>query len=230
MALTDRLTLAVSRRGGQIIMDDLEKKRRRRRRYPRIWGWWKVKVAVVAIDLDFFKQVNDTFSHAAGDFVLKESTAILKGCLRSKDMFIRMGGEELLALLPGLSLDEAMAVAERMCAAIDTTLLFGEKQIPIPISASFGVAIFDENTPMEKILDKSDRALYRAKRKDASGQSPSQLADLRISINSRSQFLHRGGRPKKTTRPGTFLLLELRTLFVTNLELALIIYSCKAVI
>ncbi|KAG0907839.1 hypothetical protein G6F31_021654 [Rhizopus arrhizus] len=70
--------------------------------------------AVLALDLDHFKQVNDTFGHAAGDQVLMTLADIMRGSVRAEDACCRVGGEEFLVLMPGASADAASAVAERI--------------------------------------------------------------------------------------------------------------------
>jgi diguanylate cyclase (GGDEF)-like protein len=160
-AFTDRLTGAVSRLRGDIILANLEHRRRSRSR-RRLWGWWNFTVAVTMLDVDHFKKVNDTYGHAAGDFVLKEIARILKGCLRSNDTLVRPGGEEFLAIFPGLGLDEAMVVGERLRAALDTTVDYEGQSIKI--SASLGVAALREDMTLEDIVQAADRAAYRAKK------------------------------------------------------------------
>ncbi|GAB1597110.1 GGDEF domain-containing protein [Lysobacter claricitrinus] len=118
-------------------------------------------LALVMVDIDAFKSVNDTYGHAAGDDVICE-TAVRVACgLRDVDTAFRLGGEEFLLLLPSTSLQDAVAVAERLRAAICDT--------PIPaigraVTASFGVSeLMRGREDWEAAMRRADAALYRAK-------------------------------------------------------------------
>jgi diguanylate cyclase (GGDEF)-like protein len=118
---------------------------------------------VVVIDLDHFKRINDTYGHAAGDAVLIRIVALCQTHLRSIDVFGRLGGEEFGLVLPECSLGDAMAIVERIRAAIATTL-FDEQIVEGAISASFGLASSDGNGyVLPALMAKADAALYQAK-------------------------------------------------------------------
>ncbi|WP_424969535.1 diguanylate cyclase [Dinoroseobacter sp. S76] len=123
--------------------------------------------AVLLLDFDHFKQINDKFGHAAGDKVLTDTAKILQARLRSLDVIARIGGEEFLMVLPDTDLDEAQRVAERLRASIDQaqiTLPDGITQVPVTIS--IGLAIGGHRTPdasVSELLETADRALYAAK-------------------------------------------------------------------
>lgn len=120
-------------------------------------------VCVVVIDLDHFKRINDTYGHAAGDAVLIRIVALCQTHLRSIDVFGRLGGEEFGLVLPECSLGDAMAIVERIRAAIATTL-FDEQIVEGAISASFGLASSDGNGyVLPALMAKADAALYQAK-------------------------------------------------------------------
>jgi diguanylate cyclase (GGDEF)-like protein len=167
LALTDRLTQSSSRLCGDLVLGKIERRRKFRARWrPKFLKGFQVRTAVIEVDIDHFKAVNDTYGHPAGDFVLQEVAKILKSrlrhsALRQIDRLVRPGGEEFRVILPGLTMAEAMAVAERMRHALDTTLVF--KRQEIKITGSFGVALFTDATPLDWVLGKADRALYRAK-------------------------------------------------------------------
>jgi diguanylate cyclase (GGDEF)-like protein len=115
-------------------------------------------VAVLLVDLDHFKGVNDRLGHLAGDAVLRRVGAALCTGVRASDTVGRFGGEEFVALLPGAGDSDALAVAERLRARIRA--LPGE-----PLSVSIGVACAPtDGVELTTLLGAADRALYRAKR------------------------------------------------------------------
>jgi len=118
-----------------------------------------IRVAVIMIDLDRFKRVNDTAGHAAGDLVLTEIAALLKHHIRGTDIACRYGGEEFTLVLPNATLQSARIRAEAICSAIreEGVQLMG-------VTASLGVAIFpDHAAEPESLLRAADKALYDAK-------------------------------------------------------------------
>ncbi len=118
--------------------------------------------AVVAIDLDFFKSVNDRFGHAAGDQVLREFGVLMKQVARKDDLCARFGGEEFVMLLPGAGRDQAMEVAERLrVRAAQVRVAAGAEWVSFTLSA--GVAADDIADHLDKTLMDADAALYRAK-------------------------------------------------------------------
>ncbi len=121
-------------------------------------------VSVVMIDADHFKDYNDTLGHQAGDALLKTIGAILKDTLRSLDYASRYGGDEFIVLLPEVTIDQAVEVAERIREVVTAARLSGEK-VSTAVTVSIGVASFPAHgqTP-EAIVAGADGALYRAKR------------------------------------------------------------------
>ncbi|WP_255548712.1 diguanylate cyclase [Luteibacter sp. dw_328] len=119
---------------------------------------------LISIDLDHFKQVNDTHGHAMGDVVLKRTVAILKQFLRPIDLFGRLGGEEFAILLVGCSSSQAVATADRLRVAIEATPVEDDGRI-VSLSASVGVASTDRcGYELQRLCREADAALYRAKR------------------------------------------------------------------
>jgi len=119
---------------------------------------------LVSIDLDHFKQVNDTHGHAMGDAVLKQAVAICRQHLRPSDLFGRMGGEEFGILLHECSRDQGLDIAERIRTAIGATPI-GQDGHHIAISASVGLASTDTcGYGLQQLCKEADVALYRAKR------------------------------------------------------------------
>lgn len=120
-------------------------------------------LSVVLIDIDYFKKVNDTYGHLAGDLVLKEMGKIFSSSIRAYDSVGRYGGEEFLLILPNCPIDAALERAEQLRKAIETrSIAYGENLLKI--TASFGVVSTDhfEDEP-EVVIRAADAALYQAK-------------------------------------------------------------------
>ncbi len=119
------------------------------------------RVALIMIDLDRFKQINDTAGHAAGDLVLMEIATLLKRHIRGSDIACRYGGEEFTLVLPNATPESALRKAEAICSAIRE-----DRDRLLEVTASLGVAFFpDHAADPESLLRAADEALYEAKRK-----------------------------------------------------------------
>lgn len=120
---------------------------------------------LILMDLDHFKLVNDTHGHAVGDRVLRHTATICRDTLRHEDLFGRLGGEEFGILLPYCSPDDGLAIVERLRARIaDPPLRLDDDTTDVPISASFGVALFTgSDCDVTALLAAADEALYEAK-------------------------------------------------------------------
>lgn len=119
--------------------------------------------AVLFVDLDRFKEINDTFGHAAGDVLLQAVAERLTGCVRDEDTVARLSGDEFVVLLPHLSGPEhVIAVAERVLKAIGQPVTVAEERLLL--SASIGIAVHphDGDTALE-VMGRADAAMYRAK-------------------------------------------------------------------
>jgi diguanylate cyclase (GGDEF)-like protein len=119
-------------------------------------------LAVVAFDLDHFKSINDRYTHAAGDSVLREAANVLRAHCRSSDLAARIGGEEFVLLLPGADRKAAYAVAERVRAEV-ATREFAALARGVRVTLSAGVAVDAGHGCAEELLRAADAALYRAK-------------------------------------------------------------------
>ncbi|HEX6995965.1 MAG TPA: GGDEF domain-containing response regulator [Gammaproteobacteria bacterium] len=121
--------------------------------------------AVMIIDIDDFKQINDTFGHKAGDAVLQDVAARLSAVARAGDSIGRIGGDEFVLVLEGLrTRDDAAAAAKK--ASETTTYELDFEGHRIPVSTSIGVAVFpDQADEPDVLLELADRAMYAAKRK-----------------------------------------------------------------
>lgn len=153
MATTDELTQVANRR---VFIEAAEERFNEQLRY-------QVPVSVAIIDLDHFKNINDTYGHAAGDKVLRQFADITKEVLRDGDLLGRQGGEEFAILLPHADLNQAMQAAERVRQRVAETQFEWQGEI-IPVTISIGVA---QLTPADKDVDRwfvrADNALYQAK-------------------------------------------------------------------
>ncbi|MFG6464324.1 diguanylate cyclase domain-containing protein [Roseateles sp. DXS20W] len=148
----DPLTDTLNRRAFDQALDHAHAWLRRGRGY-----------ALVMIDMDRFKQLNDTLGHAAGDAALRQMVRELQPCLREVDRFGRLGGEEFCVLLPDTDIAGAALVAERMRALVHATPLRWLEQ-DWPLSASFGIAEAQrDDADGAALLARADQALYRAK-------------------------------------------------------------------
>jgi diguanylate cyclase (GGDEF)-like protein len=116
----------------------------------------------IFIDIDHFKNINDTYGHACGDIILKSVAQTIRGLLRKYDVFARYGGEEFLTLLPETDLEGARVVAERFRRQIERmTVRYADFTIKITIT--LGVAKFDDRLGADRSIQMADKALYQGK-------------------------------------------------------------------
>ena len=152
---TDALTGIHNRRS---ILELLEKELARTRRHGP-------PLSVVILDLDHFKQINDTHGHPTGDRVLQQAAHLIQKSIRQCDAVGRFGGEEFLLLLPDTTLEGAHALAERCRARLAAEYIADDNGIPFTISGSFGLACNQQclDLPSGNLIKAADDALYRAK-------------------------------------------------------------------
>ncbi len=124
----------------------------------------KRTAALILIDVDYFKHINDKYGHPIGDMVLKEVSQILMKHTKNNDLATRWGGEEFLVFLFQASIDEAYTFAENIRLAIQNNVILIEK-FQINITASFGISLFKENfsNSFYNAYKAADTALYQAK-------------------------------------------------------------------
>ena len=154
LAATDALTGCLNRRA---LLESVEREVDRARRYDLV-------LALLMVDLDHFKRINDTLGHLVGDTVLRQLGELLRRDARSVDAVARYGGEEFVILLPETAAHGATIFADRMRQRI-ANFSFGEPMRPVRITVSVGVACFPDpavDTP-ESFIALADAALYRAK-------------------------------------------------------------------
>ena len=122
-------------------------------------------IAAIMIDVDHFKRFNDEFSHDAGDLVLRSFAEIIMNSIRPSDLACRLGGEELVVILPEATTEVALARAESLRVALRALALRHEGKTLGTVTASFGISVYPEHgTTTESLLHSGDTALYRAKR------------------------------------------------------------------
>ena len=153
-------------------------------------------LSVLVLDLDHFKEVNDSYGHAAGDAVLSEFARRLRVGMREVDLAFRQGGEEFVVLLPETDAYGSAIVAERLGAAIrDIPVPIESRRVDavtgmvvdrIPISVSIGIAVYPEHgITAQQVLDAADDALYVAKN---SGRDTYRLAEVVSPVVPDGQF------------------------------------------
>ncbi len=155
MAMTDPLTGIYNRRM-LYELAELEFKRAR---------LTKARVAVLMIDIDHSKNVNDTHGHLIGDQVLKHVAGVIGSCLREEDLFVRFGGEEFCVLVASAKEVGVKELAERIRCAVHSAA-FSLAGAPLPLSVSIGVSsvVPDASHTMQHLLAHADKAVYQAKR------------------------------------------------------------------
>ena len=119
--------------------------------------------AVVLIDLDHFKSINDRFGHDVGDHVLRRVAKVLNANIRGNDMVGRFGGEEFLIILQTSYLDQIIEIAERCRKQIEQEYFVINDNLSIQITASFGISIYQNGMTHEQVIKRADQALYVAK-------------------------------------------------------------------
>ena len=154
LAITDGLTGLYNRR---YFEERLDEEIHRSRRYDR-------PMSIIMIDIDFFKQFNDTCGHLKGDDVLRQLSHILQDHSRETDITARYGGEEFVMILPETSLESSRMLGERIRQAVDKAVFEGEEQIPAKkITVSVGVSCLTDDEGGYDALERADRALYKSK-------------------------------------------------------------------
>ena len=156
MAITDQLTGLYNRRYMSRHLDTLVSSARKNAR----------PLAFVIMDIDFFKQVNDTYGHDIGDEVLKEFATRISANVRGLDLACRFGGEEFVVVMPDTDMSFAYSISERLRHSIETTpVKISRAPHALNITISIGIAsLEDGDAGAEALLRRADQALYRAKR------------------------------------------------------------------
>jgi diguanylate cyclase (GGDEF)-like protein len=169
-SLIDPLTGIANRRA---FLQDAETRLKRQATEPR-------PIAVLLLDLDNFKGINDRFGHAIGDRVLQMFAEVGSGCMRRYDIFGRLGGEEFAALLVDTSRERALAVTEEIRSSfVEVTSMVEGK--PVVATVSIGVVIsYDAVLDLSALLAQADHALYRAK---DNGRNRIEIASIELILD-----------------------------------------------
>ncbi|MCX7770600.1 MAG: diguanylate cyclase [Proteobacteria bacterium] len=149
LSIIDPLTQLYNR---NFFVKNLEKEIMRLNRYGG-------SLAIMFIDLDDFKKLNDTYGHTVGDIILKEFANLIKNSLRDIDIAARFGGEEFVIMLPNTEKEGAYATAKRLQDKIINTPLAGHK-----VSASIGIATYYKGLTAKSLIERADKAMYRVKK------------------------------------------------------------------
>jgi diguanylate cyclase (GGDEF)-like protein len=120
---------------------------------------YKNKLALIMLDIDHFKKVNDTYGHDIGDLALKNVVNVINSNIRHTDIFARWGGEEFLILCPETDSENALILSEKLRRAIEVTVF---KKVG-KVTCSFGVASYEDDEAGDSFLKRVDNALYTAK-------------------------------------------------------------------
>jgi diguanylate cyclase (GGDEF)-like protein len=118
--------------------------------------------ALMVIDADHFKRINDTHGHLVGDQVLHQFAGLMRSAMRSQDTLCRWGGEEFVALLPGLGIEQAEQIAQRIHRVLAASAL-NAGSASVTVSASIGLTLLGQNDNPDDALQRADAAMYRAK-------------------------------------------------------------------
>ncbi|MFT4564519.1 MAG: diguanylate cyclase (GGDEF)-like protein [Gammaproteobacteria bacterium] len=129
----------------------------------RRWKRYDSDLSVAVIDLDLFKDINDSYGHAAGDKVLATVSRQIETQIRESDVLCRYGGEEFVLLLPETNVGDGMAMLEKLRSYI-ANCNFHFHKTRVPVTLSCGVAEFHDNDDAEKVFNRADQAMYLAKR------------------------------------------------------------------
>lgn len=132
-------------------------------------GWLKdlhstSRLSLLMVDIDYFKEINDTFGHQVGNKVLVEVARLLKRQVREKDVVARYGGEEFVLLLPGVDRYKAQQVAERIRSAVASSIFALDMGLEVRLTVSIGIASWPEDaSDKSELIRRADTALYVAK-------------------------------------------------------------------
>ncbi|MFT5313570.1 MAG: diguanylate cyclase (GGDEF)-like protein, partial [Paraglaciecola sp.] len=152
------------------LKDPLTSIGNRRSVYNKVNNIWmennenKENIAIIMLDIDRFKLINDTYGHSFGDEVIIKIAEIIKQNARSKDIFARWGGEEFIMILPSIFGLDTKIFTERISKIIENTLFHVDGEIE-KITVSCGIAILDDEKTIDELISSADTQLYNAKKR-----------------------------------------------------------------
>jgi len=130
----------------------------------------RVNCAIIMVDLDGFKEVNDTFGHDAGDAVLKAVSARMQHIVRKSDIVSRWGGDEFLICLYNIDEHQTSLIAKKILSAVEQKIPLASNELAVNVSASIGVAISSDDVGnFQELFDQADRAMYAIKKTGKGG-------------------------------------------------------------
>lgn len=154
LTIIDGLTGAYNYR---YFIRKLQEEKRRASRYD-------LPLSLIMVDIDWFKKLNDTYGHEAGNHVLQVLAKVIAGCIRDVDIFARYGGEEFAVILPQTAGQEALVIGERIRERVEQAVIDTGKTGQLRITVSVGVSSYPENgKSQEELVSIADKALYQAK-------------------------------------------------------------------
>ena len=160
LTITDDMTNLYNSR---FLQQQIDAELQRARRF-------KSKFSLVFFDLDYFKNVNDTYGHLIGSKVLRESADIVRSCLRDIDVPTRYGGDEFVLLLPQTNREDAVACTQRILDAFNAHTFAADEGLDIKLTASFGIATYpDDALSKVDIIRLADNAMYHVKETTRNG-------------------------------------------------------------
>ncbi len=152
MATTDKLTGLANRQAFDLLMPQAMSEARR----------VKSALAVIMMDIDHFKKVNDRLGHPGGDSILKQLAQTVTSALRESDIVFRWGGEEFLVVVKGPADAQSRALAEKIRGAVANNT-FHYRDTAVPVTISLGLAFYKDGETPEQLIARADQALYQAK-------------------------------------------------------------------
>lgn len=154
-AITDGLTRLSNKRYGLIRLEESVYSAKR----------YSTGLGLLMCDIDYFKRVNDSYGHPAGDKVLREVARRISGCVRKADVAVRYGGEEFMLILPGAGPDSLSTIGEKIRHVVSATPFdLGADGVSLPLTVSVGIAVCHADSDSgETLIARADAALYRAK-------------------------------------------------------------------
>ena len=154
LSIIDDLTGAYNYR---YFIRKLQEEKRRASRY-------NLPLSLIMVDIDWFKKINDSYGHEAGNIVLQKLAEVIRKCIRDVDIFVRYGGEEFVVILPQTPQQEAVVIGSRIREQVEMTKIDAGKHGLLKITVSVGLSSFPENgKPQEELVTVADEALYQAK-------------------------------------------------------------------
>ena len=119
--------------------------------------------SILMCDIDYFKNVNDTYGHDVGDFVIREVSKCIRNNLRKDDIAVRWGGEEFFVYLAQVNRDHAYLISEKLRECIETLSMQYDEEITIHVTMSIGIAFVDERNTLDMAIGNADKAMYLSK-------------------------------------------------------------------